>query len=561
MNWFSIAVYLLLLIFISPFFGAYMVNMLNGSNCFLGEIVKPVELFIYRIAWIDPKEEMDWKKYTQSLCIFSVVGFFIVFLIQVNQSKLPFFLPENSKDVPWLLALNTAISFVTNTNWQAYSGENTMGYLTQMLGLAVQNFVSAATGIAVLLALIRGIARKETRGIGNYWVDITRATLYILLPLSIVLALLLLSQGVIQNLAPYVDVVGLEGAQQVLPMGPAASQIAIKQLGTNGGGFFGVNSAHPFENPTPLSNFLEMFAILLLPSALVFLFGSMTQAKRHAAILYGVMFSILIVALGVSFWSESMPNRSLGLQLALEGKEVRFGLSDSILWGVTTTAASNGSVNAMHDSFSPLAGGMALFQMLLGEVVFGGVGSGLYGMLLFVLLTVFFSGLMVGRTPEYMGKKIEAFEIQMVLLAILLPSAVVLIGAGLSCVLPSPLASLGNPGPHGLSEILYAFASAANNNGSAFGGLQTNTAYYNVWLGIAMLVGRFGVIIPVLAIAGSLANKKKTPVSVSTLEIDTPLFGFLLAGVLLLVGALTFLPVLMLGPIVEHYLMLLGKTF
>jgi K+-transporting ATPase ATPase A chain len=430
-----------------------------------------------------------------------------------------------------------------------------------MLGLTVQNFVSAATAMAVLMALIRGITRRSSSTLGSFWVDLTRSTIYVLLPLSIILAFVLVGQGVVQTAAPCATATTLEGAQQTIPLGPAASQIAIKQLGTNGGGFFNANSAHPLENPTPISNFLEMLAILLIPASLVYTFGVMTKRKRHAWILLAVMFFIFFVGLGVSLYSESQPNPVMGTAFSLEGKEVRFGTPNSVLWAMATTSASNGSVNAMHSSLSPLAGGFALFNLMLGEIVFGGVGCGMYGMLLFVLLTVFLAGLMVGRTPEYFGKKIEAKDIQLVILAIIAPSAVILVGAGLSAVLPSGLASVLSKGPHGLSEILYAFSSAAGNNGSAFAGLNANTNYYNLMLGFAMLVGRFAVLVPILAIAGRLVGKNIAPVSAGTFSTDTSIFAVLLLGVIIIVAALTFVPALGLGPIMEQMLMNSGRDF
>ncbi len=559
-NYLSLAVYLGLLFLLSPFLGKYMANALSGKRVILSPLLFPLEKLIYRSCFIDPEEEMPWKKYAFALLSFNFFGFIALFLMQIVQNFLPLN-PANLGAVPYAMAWNTAVSFVTNTNWQAYSGETTMSYLVQSLGLGVQNFLSASVGVAVLLAFIRGLTRKNSPTIGNFWVDLVRSFLYIFLPLSIIFALLFISQGVIQNFSAYVSATTLEGAEQILPMGPAASQIAIKQLGTNGGGFFGVNSAHPFENPTPLSNFLEAFAILLIPSALMFMFGKMIKHSKHAFMLYGVTLLIFGLALFVSLWSEHLPNAALNSTPALEGKELRFGISDSILWSTATSAASNGSVNAMHDSLTPLAGGMALLQILLGEIIFGGVGSGLYGMLLFVLLAVFLAGLMVGRTPEYLGKKIEALDMQMAVLALILPSAFILLGAGISSVIPFGLESLGNKGPHGLSEILYAWASAANNNGSAFAGLSVNNNFYNVGLGLAMLVGRFGIIIPVLVIAGNLAKKKLIPPSPASLAIDTPIFAFLLTSVIFIIGALTFFPALALGPLVEHFLMLSGRSF
>ncbi|PWB68889.1 potassium-transporting ATPase subunit KdpA, partial [candidate division GN15 bacterium] len=483
-----------------------------------------------------------------------------VYLILMFQRYLPGN-PQHVSAPSWHLAFNTAVSFVTNTNWQSYAGETTVSYFAQMAALTVQNFLSAATGIAVVLALIRGITRRTTRTIGNFWVDLTRSVVYVLLPLSVILALVLVSQGVVQTLAPARTVTTVEGEKQTIPLGPAASQVAIKQLGTNGGGFFGANSAHPLENPTPLTNFVEMLAILLIPAALAITYGRMVGSRKQGWVIFGVMLVLLVGGLGAALCSETTHNSVLGLSANMEGKETRFGVANSVLWMVATTAASNGSVNAMHDSMTPLAGGIALFNIMLGEIVFGGVGSGLYGMLLFVLLTVFLAGLMVGRTPEYLGKKIEAFEMQMVILAILAPSAVILLGAGISCVLPVALQGLANGGPHGLSAILYAYSSAAGNNGSAFAGLNANTPYYNVTLALAMLIGRFAVIVPILAIAGNLAGKKYSPVSAGTFETDNMTFAVLLIAVILIVGALTFVPAFTLGPVVEQFLMAAGRAF
>lgn len=556
----SVGAFFCALMLFTPVLGTYMAKAFAGERVMLSPILEPLERLILRICLVNPQEDMHWKRYARAVFWFSLLSLLTVFLLEIFQHVLPFN-PHNMKAVPWTLALNTAISFVTNTNWQAYSGETTLSYFTQAVGLTVQNFLSASVGMAVLVAFIRGVKRKNSGTIGNFWVDLIRAVLYVLLPLSIIFAILLMSQGVVQNFSSYVTARTLEGNEQIIPMGPAASQIAVKQLGTNGGGFFGVNSAHPFENPTPLSNFLQVLAILLLPSSLVFMFGVMLNERRHARMIYIVMFGAFVTCLGLSLWSEYLGNNTLHLANVLEGKELRFGNAMSILWSTATTAASNGSVNAMHDSLSPLAGGLALLQILLGEVIFGGVGSGLYGMLLFALLTVFLSGLMVGRTPEYLGKKIEAFDIQMAVFAIVLPSAVVLLGAGFSCVYPGALKYLLNLGPHGLSGTLYAWGSAANNNGSAFASLSVNNNFYNLGLSIAMLLGRFGVIFPVLAIAGNLAQKKHIPVTSATLATDTPVFAVLLAFVVIVIGALTFLPALSLGPIVEHFLMMAGRSF
>jgi K+-transporting ATPase ATPase A chain len=518
------------------------------------------ERFIYRIIGIYPDEETNWKSYTFSLLMFNFTGFVFLFLIQLFQVNLPLN-PAHLPNVSWHSAFNTSVSFITNTNWQGYSGETTLSYFVQMTGLTVQNFVSAATGIAVLLALIRGIKRKTTDKIGNFWVDLTRSVLYVLLPLSIILAILLAGQGVIQNLNKYATVNTLQGGKQIIPMGPAASQIAIKQLGTNGGGFFSTNSAHPFENPTPITNFLEMLSILLIPAALTFTYGKMIGSIRHGWIIFSTMLILLITGLGISLYSEySGSSEFVHLQL-MEGKEMRIGTTGSVLWSASTTAASNGSVNAMHDSLSPLSGMIAMINIMLGEIIFGGVGSGLYGMVTFIILTVFIAGLMVGRTPEYLGKKIEAFEVQMAIIAIIAPIFVILLFTAWASISTAGLSSLNNPGPHGFSQMLYAFSSAAGNNGSAFAGLNANTMFYNLTLGIVMIIGRFGIIIPVLAIAGNLAGKKITPPSAGTFRTDNWLFIGLLIAVILIVGGLTFFPALSLGPVIEHLLMSRGITF
>jgi len=559
-DYLSIVCFLGALFLLTPIMGTYIAKVFLGEKIFLSPILGPVERFIYRISFINPAEEMHWKRYAASLLYFSGFGIITVFLLQVFQNILPLN-PQHFSSVPGILAFNTAISFVTNTNWQAYAGETTISYLTSTLGLCVQNFASAATGIAVLFALIRSLKKQDINTIGNFYVDVARSFLYILLPLSLLLAILLTSQGVIQNFSPNVAIKTMEGKEQIIPMGPAASQIAIKQLGTNGGGFFSTNSAHPFENPTPFSNFWQMLAMILIPSALIYTFGLIINQRRHALMIYFVTLIFFLSGLTLSLWSEHLSNGAITSIDALEGKEMRFSKAESILWATITTATSNGSVNAMHDSLTPLAGGLALWQILVGEIIFGGVGSGLYGMLLFVLLTAFLAGLMVGRAPQYLGKKIEAFDMQMAVLSIVLPSIIVLAGASISSILPEAIAQLGNQGPHGLSEILYAWGSAANNNGSAFAGLNANTNYFNLGLSLAMLVGRFGIMLPVLAIAGNMANKKIMPISKGTLPTDTPIFGILLIFVIIIVGALTFLPALTLGPVVEHFLMILGRKF
>jgi potassium-transporting ATPase potassium-binding subunit len=531
----QLLLYFGLLIGLTPFLGGWM------ARVFERETTGRFEKLIYRLGRVDAREEMSWKRYLWAGLAFNAVGFGSLFAILITQTS-------------WHLAVNTAMSFVTNTNWQAYSGENTLNYFSQMAGLAVHNFLSAATGIAVMLAIARGLKRASTKTIGNFWVDLTRATLYVLLPLSVVFALVLVWQGVPQTLAPYRTVKTLEGADQVVPVGPAASQVAIKQLGTNGGGFYGQNSAHPFENPTPLSNFLEMLAILLLPAALVYTFGVMVGDRRHAWCLFGVMLVLLLAGFSVGWWAEAQHG-------TMEGKEVRFGMMNSVLWGTATTATSNGSVNSMHDSFTPLAGLVTLWNIMLGEIVFGGIGSGMYGILLHVLLAVFIAGLMVGRTPEYLGKKIQAWEASWAVVGVLVPSALILIGSGIACAIPAGLSSLNNAGPHGLSEIFYAFSSAANNNGSAFAGLNANTPFYNLSLAACMLIGRFIVIVAALAIAGSLAGKKTVPASPGTFPTNGLTFAVVLLGIIVIVGALTFFPALCLGPIVEHGLMTAGRVF
>lgn len=554
----QVAVVLFVLLCTSPILGVWMAKVFEGEKHLL-RFLRPMEIAFYKLSGVNETEQMNWKQYSFSLFLFSALSFTFVLIIQLFQDLLPLN-PQNLPAVSWHLAINTAMSFMTNTNWQSYGGESTLSYFTQMVALTVQNFASAAAGIAVLLALARGIRARESHVLGNFWVDLTRATLYILLPFSLLLAFLLISQGVIQNFAPYITAKTMEGASQLLPMGPAASQIAIKQVGTNGGGFFNVNSAHPFENPTPLSNLFEMIAILLLPCALPYTFGKLTGFKKHGAVIFFSMFVLLILGLSVSLYSEYLPHPSIP-GLMMEGKETRFGVTNSVLWSVFTTAASNGSVNSMHSSLTPLSGGVALLNILLGEVIFGGVGAGLYGMIIFIILTVFMAGLLVGRTPEYLGKKIEALEIKMAILAVLAPNAMILIGTAVSVVSPLALSSLSSHGPHGFTEILYAIGSASGNNGSAFAGLNANTIYFNLLLAFAMFVGRFGVILPVLVIAGSLANKKITPPSPGTFSTETPIFVVLLISVILIVGALTFFPAMALGPISEHLLWQSGKTF
>jgi len=556
----EIILIIFLLIGLTPVVGSYMVKVFEGRRHVLFPAFGWFEKLIYRFSGVNPGSETNWKTYTLSLVMFNLAGFVVVFLLQLFQSGLPLN-PAQLQDVSWHLAFNTAASFVTNTNWQAYAGETTLSYLVQMAGLTVQNFVSAATGIAVLLALVRGLTRKTTGMLGNFWVDITRSTLYVLLPLSILLALLLAGQGVVQNFTLYETVRTPQGPEQVIPMGPVASQIAIKQLGTNGGGFFGTNSAHPFENPTPFSNFLELLSILLLPAALTFTFGKMVGSIRQGWTIFMVMMILLITGLAISLTAEFAGNPVFGNLPLMEGKEVRFGISRSIVWTSFTTAASNGSVNAMIDSMSPVSGMIAMLNIMLGEVIFGGIGSGLYGMVIFIILTVFISGLMVGRTPEYLGKKIEAYEMKMAILAVLIPGFAILLFSALALTTNDGISGITNPGPHGFSQVLYAFSSAAGNNGSSFAGLGANSVFYNLTTGFGMIIGRFGVIIPVLAIAGNLAGKKLIPLSSGTFRTDNWLFIGLLIMVILIVGGLTFFPALSLGPVVEHLLLKNDITF
>lgn len=550
----QIILFFTLLIGLTPILGKYMSKVFTGEKHFMQPVFGWLERLTFRFIGVNPMEETNWKSYTFGLLMFNLVGFVFVFFIQLFQAYLPLN-PAGLLNVSWHSAFNTSISFVTNTNWQGYAGETTLSYFVQMIGLTVQNFVSAATGIAVLLAIIRGVSRRTTDKLGNFWTDLTRSTLYVLLPLSIMLAIVLVGQGVVQNFNTPETVQTLQGAQQIIPMGPAASQIAIKQLGTNGGGFFNTNSSHPFENPTPLSNFLEMLVILLIPAALTFTYGKMVGSTRQGWTIFSVMLILLVTGLSISLYAEYSSSPIFGHLQLMEGKETRFGITNSILWSTSTTAASNGSVNAMHDSLSPLAGMVAMVNMMLGEIIFGGVGAGLYGMVIFIILTVFIAGLMVGRTPEYLGKKIEAFEVQMAIIAILAPSFVILLFTAWASVSSAGLSSLNNSGAHGFSEILYAYSSAAGNNGSAFAGLNANTVFYNITLGVGMLIGRFGVIIPVLAIAGNMAKKKITPPSAGTFRTDNWLFAGLLIAVILIVGGLTFFPALSLGPIIEHLIM------
>jgi K+-transporting ATPase ATPase A chain len=564
----QIVVFFGVLIVLTPILGKYIARVFSGefSNSTKKKSWNPIRYFswiektVYKICGIKSEEQMNWKSYAIALLIFNFFGFLLLIILQLGQKWLPAN-PQNLDNVGVSLSFNTAASFITNTNWQSYAGETTMSYAVQMLGLTVQNFLSAATGITVILALIRGIKNRTTNDLGNFWTDLTRSIVYVLVPLSIILAIVLVSQGVVQTFDNYITVNTLEGVKQTIPLGPAASQIAIKLLGTNGGGFFNANSAHPFENPTPFTNFLEMFALLIIPMALTYTFGKMIGSVKQGWTIYIAMFVMCIVGFAIMLYSEYSYNPVLQHAGIMEGKETRFGIMNSVLFANITTTVSCGAVNCMHSSLSPMSGMIATVNMMLGEVVFGGVGAGLYGMLIFVILTVFIAGLMVGRTPEYLGKKIEAKEVKMAIIAVLAPNFVILVFTAIAVMLPVGLSSILNTGPHGFTEILYAFTSAAANNGSAFAGLNSNTNFYNIMLGIGMLIGRFAIIVPVLAIAGSLSVKKIVPQSGGTFKTDSGLFIFLLIAVILIVGALTHFPALSLGSIIEHFLMLAGKTF
>ena len=549
-DWLTILTFIGLVVFLTPILGSYMASVFSGSPTFVHPFLEWLENLCYRVSGVN-KSEMTWGTYAQSLIIFNFFGFAAVFLLVMMQGYLPLN-PQGFSAPSWALAFNIAASFSTNTNWQSYAGESTLSYLTQMSGLAVQNFLSAATGLSTLLVLTRGFIRRSVETVGNFWVDMVRSVVYLFLPLSILMAIVLVGQGVIQTFSPYVEVTTLENNKQIIPLGPVASQIAIKLLGTNGGGFFNANSSHPFENPSAISNLLETLALILIPAATVYAYGILIGSKKHAFLLLLAMSVLWLGGVAVSSYSEHLHNPVLDVYPVLEGKETRFGTTNSLLWIVTTTATGNGSVNAMISSLSPLAGGVAMFNIMLGELIFGGVGVGLCSMIMYVLLTVFLSGLMVGRTPEYLGNKIEKREMQWVMVAVLTPVALILIGAGISSILPIALSSLGNYGPHGLSEILYAYASSAGNNGSAFAGLNANTNYYNFTLGGIMLLSRLAIIIPSLAISGLLTRKKIAPSSVGTFSTETFLFFILLISVILIVGTLTFFPALSLGPIVEH---------
>ncbi len=560
-----IALLLVILIVLAAPTGRYIAKVFSGERTFATPLLRPVEQGLYRLCGVDDSREMSWKTYASSLIIFNALGIIAVFLLQEMQVLLPFN-PQAFGPVRWDTALNTAVSFTTNTNWQSYSGEQTMSYLTQMLGLTVQNFLSAAVGIAAAMAVIRGFIRKNTATIGNFWVDITRSVLYLLLPLAIIWALIFASQGVVQTLGPYISAQTLDGAVQTIAVGPTASQDAIKFLGTNGGGFFNVNSAHPFENPTPLTDFLQGLGMLLIAASLPFAFGEMINNRKQGWAIFASMLVLYLMGLSVALWVETGGNpllEKLGVidGANMEGKEVRFGIVPSVLFAQSTTVTSDGGVDSMHDSMLPLTGLVLLFNMDIGEVIFGGVGVGLIGILFYAIMTMFLAGLMIGRTPEIFGKKLEPFEMIMAVIGLLAPAVMVLILSGIAILLPVGLSGLNNAGPHGLSEILYAFSSACGNNGSAFAGINTNTVFYNLTMAIGMIIGRFATILPALAIAGSLAQKKIVPTSIATLPVASPLFVLMLVGTVLIVGALTFFPVFVLGPILEHLLMQAGRTF
>ncbi|HEY7161993.1 MAG TPA: potassium-transporting ATPase subunit KdpA [Acidobacteriota bacterium] len=601
-GWFQIIFYFVLLLLVTKPLGIFMARVFNREKTFLDPVLRPIERLIYKSTGVDENHEMRWTEYAVAMLLYSIVSMFVLYALQRFQYYLPFN-PQKLAGVEASSSFNTAVSFTTNTNWQGYSGEVTMSYLSQMAGLAYHNFTSAAVGMGLAIAFIRGIARRETDKLGNFWVDMVRGSLYILLPMSLILALLLVSQGVLQNFKPYdkvqlvdkgitveVDKKDADGnvindaqgnpvkeiqpvTEQTLAMGPAASQIAVKQLGTNGGGFFNVNSSHPFENTTPLSNFLEMFSILAISAGFTYTLGRMTKSQKHGWAVFAAMSFLFFAGIVVCYWAEAKGNPIFPATVDqtasemhsggnMEGKEVRYGIANSILWAVATTDASNGSVNSMHDSYTPLGGMVPLINILLGEVIFGGVGAGMYGVLVMIVLSVFIAGLMVGRTPEYLGKKIESYDVKMAMLYVLIFPLFILVLTAISVLSDSfGLTSLNNTGPHGLSEILYAFTSGTGNNGSAFAGINANTHWYNTTIGLAMLFGRFWMIIPTLAIAGNLARKKAVPPSLGTFPVTTPLFTVLLVGVILIVGALTFFPVLSLGPIVEHFLMYAGKVF
>ncbi|MGE5101922.1 MAG: potassium-transporting ATPase subunit KdpA [Deltaproteobacteria bacterium] len=567
-GWLQILIYCVCVLLVAKPLGIYLVRVYDGSLTWLG----PVERVIYRVSGVDPTEDQHWTRYAAGMLLFSAASMLLTYLVLRLQAVLPLN-PQHLAAVPDRQAFETSASFTTNTNWQSYVGESVMSYFSQMTQLAFHNFASAAVGVAVAVAFVRGIARKSAGRIGNFWVDLTRGTLYVFLPMCLVLSLLFVQQGMIQNFKPYLDVMTLEGAKQTIAMGPVASQEIIKQLGTNGGGFFNANAAHPFENPTPWTNFWSMFTIFMIPSALTYLLGRMVKSQKHGWAVWAAMFVLFLGGVTTAYWAEARGNpihAARGIDVAssatnpggnMEGKEVRFGIANSALYATVTTDASCGAVNSMHDSFTPIGGLVPMVNIQLGEVVFGGVGAGLYGMLVMIVLTVFIAGLMVGRTPEYLGKKIQAREIQMAMLYVLIFPAAILTMTAVSAVLPAGLKGLNNAGPHGLSEILYAFSSTAANNGSAFAGLTGTTYYYNTMLGLNTLIGRFPMMVPMLALAGFLAEIRIAPESVGTLPVTTPLFVVLLVSVVLIVSALTFFPALSLAPVVEHLLMGAGKLF
>ena len=571
-GWIQIAIFAIVVTASVKPLGGYMAKVFNGERTFLSAVLRPVERLIYAICGVREDDEQHWTIYTVAVLLFSLFSFVLLYAMQRLQGVLPLN-PHGMGAISADSSFNTAVSFTTNTNWQGYGGESTMSYLTQMAGLTTQNFVSAAAGIALAIALIRGFARRSAKTVGNFWVDLTRCVLYILLPLSIVVALVMIWQGLPQNLGDYTTVTSLEGVKQTIAQGPVASQLAIKQLGTNGGGFFNANSAHPFENPNAITNLLEMWAILVISAALTYTFGKMVGNTRQGWAIFAVMGALYLGGQAVCYWAESAPSPKLAamhidqtpsdLQAGgnMEGKEVRFGVANSTIWAVATTDASNGSVNSMHDSYTPLGGLIPIVNMQTGEVIFGGTGSGLYGMLLFAIIAMFVAGLMVGRTPEYLGKKLESKEVKMAILAMLITPLSVLGFTALAAVLPAGLAGLNNAGPHGFSEMLYAFSSGTGNNGSAFAGLSANTPFYNATIGFAMLFGRFLWIVPMMAVAGSLVEKKLVPPSAGTFPTTGPLFVGLVVGVIIIVDGLTFFPALALGPIVEHFAMHAGNLY
>jgi len=572
-GWLQIGVFLLAVFAVTPLLGRFMTRVFNREPTWFDPALRPIERLIYRATGVDETGHMRWTEYALAMLAFSVVSMILLYALQRVQHLLPFN-PQGFAAVPPALAFNTAASFTTNTNWQAYAGETTMSYLTQMAGLAYHNFVSAATGMALAIAFIRGIAQREKGTLGNFWVDLVRASLWVLLPFCLAGALFFVSQGAVQNLRPYDAATTIEGGIQTIAQGPVASQEIIKQFGTNGGGFFNANSAHPFENPTPLTNFVQMLCIFAISAGLTHTLGSMTGSPRHGWAVWAAMACLFIAGVAVAYWAEARGNPLLSAAGAdqsvsaltpggnMEGKETRFGIASTALFATVTTAASCGAINGWHDSFTPIGGLVPLVNIMLGEVIFGGVGAGLYGILVFVVLSVFIAGLMVGRTPEYLGKRIDAYAVQMAMLVVLVFPLTILVFSGISLVSPSVgTASIANPGPHGLTEILYAYTSATGNNGSAFGGLKVNTTWFNATLGLSMLIGRFLMIVPMLALAGHLGRQKRIPPSPGTFPVTTPLFTALLVSVILIVGALTFFPAVSLGPLVEHLLMLKGQVF